>query len=179
MVRVESEQQSGAGLYNRERLQRAPTLIEDGGANLLLALATDRLSREQLHIGVILDRVLRVGASLQFVHEDFENSEVGQFVLSARTFASELHSAKIPEATQRGRRERVANGKPLAGNRPLFGYRWVDQGKLRLELEPVNADVVRSIFDTALMGARCGASPRACTSVASPALPAAYAGRQP
>jgi site-specific DNA recombinase len=151
-VHVESEQHSGADLHDREGLQRALTLIEDGGADMLLALATDRLSREQLHIGVILDRVLRVGASLQFVHEDFENSEVGKFILSARTFAAEMHLAKIREATQRGRRERVASGKPLAGSRPSYGYRWVDPGKSRLELEPVNASVVRSIFDMALDG---------------------------
>ena len=61
VVHVESEQHSGADLHDREGLQRALTLIEDGGADVLLALATDRLSREQLHIGVILDRVLRVG----------------------------------------------------------------------------------------------------------------------
>jgi site-specific DNA recombinase len=67
VAHVESEQHSGADLHDREGLQRALTLIEDGGADVLLALATDRLSREQLHIGVILDRVLRVGASLQFV----------------------------------------------------------------------------------------------------------------
>jgi site-specific DNA recombinase len=152
VVHVESEQHSGADLHDREGLQRALTLIEDGGADVLLALATDRLSREQLHIGVILDRVLRVGASLQFVQEDFDNSEVGKFILSARTFAAELHLAKIREATQRGGRERVASGKPLTGNRPSCGYRWGDHGKSRLELEPVNAGVVRSIFDMALEG---------------------------
>src|SRR5829696_7842786 len=54
VVHVESEQHSGADLHDREGLQRALTLIEDGGADILLALATDRLSREQLHIGVIL-----------------------------------------------------------------------------------------------------------------------------
>jgi site-specific DNA recombinase len=101
---------------------------------------------------VILDRVLRIGASLQFVHEDFENSEVGKFILSARTFAAEMHLAKIREATQRGRRERVASGKPLAGNRPSYGYRWVDASKAHLELEPISAAVVRSIFDLALEG---------------------------
>ncbi len=152
VVHVESEQHNGSDLYDREGLQRALTLIADGGADVLLALATDRLSREQLHIAVILDRVLRMGASLQFVHEDFENSEVGKFILSARTFAAEMHLAKIREATQRGRRERVASGKPLAGNRPSYGYRWADLGKSHLELEPVNAAVVRSIFDMALEG---------------------------
>jgi site-specific DNA recombinase len=104
VVAVESEQHSGADLHGREGLQRALALIENGGADILLAFATDRLSREQLHIGVILDRVLRVGASLQFVTEDFENSPTGKFLLSARTFAAELELAKIGERTQRGRR---------------------------------------------------------------------------
>jgi site-specific DNA recombinase len=104
VVAVESEWHSGADLHGREGLQRALALIENGGADILLAFATDRLSREQLHIGVILDRVLRAVASLQFVTEDFENSPTGKFLLSARTFAAELELAKIGERTQRGRR---------------------------------------------------------------------------
>ena len=89
-----------------------------------------------------------------------------------------MHLAKIREATQRGRRERVASGKPLTGNRPSYGYRWADQGKSRLELEPVNAGVVRSIFDMALEGAPYAASPPACMSVKSPVLPGARAGHR-
>ena len=154
---MESEQHSGAALVDRDGLQRVLSMIEAGEADVLLAHASDRLSREQLHIGVILDRVLRAGASLQFATEDFENSPVGKCLLSARTFAAELELAKIGERTQRGRRARVAAGKPLAGRKPPFGYRWLDPekkkgGKTRLVINPDEAPAVRLVFDLALQG---------------------------
>lgn len=151
IVGFEQEQHSGADLHGREGLQRALRLLEDGTADVLLAYATDRLSREQLHIGVILDRVLRADASLQFVTEDFENSPVGKFLLSARTFAAELELAKIAERTQRGRRARVASGKPLASPRPPYGYQWNDD-KSGYLLDPLTAPIAREIFDWALQG---------------------------
>lgn len=153
VIAVEQEQHSGADLHGREGLQRALALIENGGADVLLALASDRLSREQLHIGVILDRVLRAGASMQFASEDFEATPVGKFLLSARTFAAELELAKIGERTQRGRRARVASGKPIPGSHPPFGYRWVDAEKTRLTLNPETAPLVRGMFQQALSGA--------------------------
>jgi site-specific DNA recombinase len=157
VVAVESEQHSGAALVDREGLQRALSMIEVGEADVLLAHASDRLSREQLHIGVILDRVLRASASLQFATEDFENSPVGKFLLSARTFAAELELAKIGERTQRGRRARVAAGKPLAGPKAPFGYHWLDPerkrgNKTRLVADPDTAPIVRLVFDLALAG---------------------------
>ena len=151
VVAVESESTRGADLHGREGLQRALTLIEHGGADVLLAYATDRLSREQLHIGVILDRVLRAGASLQFATEDFENSPVGKFLLSARTFAAELELAKIAERTGRGRRARVASGKPIVGSHPAYGYQW-NSDKTRYLIDPETAPVVRLVFDWALAG---------------------------
>ena len=151
VVGCEQEQHSGADLQGREGLQRALRLLEDGAADVLLAYSTDRLSREQLHIGVILDRVLRAGASLQFVTEDFENSPVGKFLLSARTFAAELELAKITERTQRGRRARVASGKPLVSPRAPYGYQW-NEDKSGYVLDPATAPIVRQIFDWALEG---------------------------
>jgi site-specific DNA recombinase len=151
IVAIELEQHSGADLQGREGLQRVLRLLEDGAADVLLAYSTDRLSREQLHIGVILDRVLRAGASLQFVTEDFENSPVGKFLLSARTFAAELELAKIAERTQRGRRARVTSGKPLVSPRAPYGYHW-NHDKSGYVLDPLTAPIVREIFDWALQG---------------------------
>lgn len=157
VVAVESEQHSGLDLHGRVGLQRALSLIEEGGADVLLAYDPDRLSREQLHIGLILDRVIRADAVLQFATVDFENSPVGKFLLSARTFASELEIAKIGERTQRGRHARVSNGQPIPGGKPPFGYRWVDAdakrgGKSKLECDPDEATTVRLIFDLFLDG---------------------------
>ena len=67
----------------------------------------------------------------------------------------ELHAAaeraKIRERTQRGRRARVASGKPIAGPRPAYGYVWnADKSRYLLDRRP--RPVVRLIFDWALDG---------------------------
>src|SRR5215207_2284967 len=153
VVAVEREQHSAADLHGREGLQRALTLIEQGGADVLLSYATDRLSREQMHVGVILDRVLRAGGSLQFVTEDFENSATGKFLLQVRTFAAELEREKIAERTARGRAARTASGKYLPGQKAPYGFRWAPDtdrhGKLlkaQLIEDPETAPFVRRIF---------------------------------
>ena len=153
VIAVESEQHSGADYAGRVGLQRALGRIEDGSANVLLAYATDRLSREQMHVGVILDRVLRAGGSLQFVSEDFENSATGKLLLQVRTFAAELEREKIAERFARGKAARTASGKYLPGQKAPYGFRWTPDtdrhGKLikaRLFEDPETAPVVRRIF---------------------------------
>jgi site-specific DNA recombinase len=153
VIAVEQEQHSGADYAGRRGLQRALKLIEDGNATVLLAYATDRLSREQMHVGVILDRVLRAGGSLQFVTEDFENSATGKLLLQVRTFAAELEREKIAERTTRGRVARTASGKYLPGQKAPYGFRWAPDtdrhGKLlkaQLIDDPETAPVVRRIF---------------------------------
>ena len=120
--------------------------------DVILAYALDRLSRTQVDTAILIDRIESTGASLALVTEDFEKSATGTFLRGAKAFAAELEREKIAERTQRGRRARVSSGKPLAGNRPSYGYRWADAAKSHLELDPINADVVRRIFDMALDG---------------------------
>jgi site-specific DNA recombinase len=64
---------------------------------------------------------------------------------------AELEREKIAERTQRGRRARVASGKPIAGPRPAYGYTW-SADKTRYLIDPATAPVVRIIFDWALGG---------------------------
>ena len=127
-------------------------MIERSEADVLLAHSLDRLSRHQIDVAVIVDRIEAAHGELALVTEDFENSPVGTFIRSARAFAAEVELAKITERTARGRRARLDSGKPLAGRRPAFGYIWADEEKSRLELNPDTAPIVRSIFDRYLNG---------------------------
>jgi len=120
--------------------------------DVVLAYALDRLSRSQVDTAILIDRMESAGASLQLVTEDFEKSATGTFLRGAKAFAAELEREKIAERTQRGRRARVASGKPLVGHRPPYGYRWADDEKTRLALDPETAPVVRLLFDWALTG---------------------------
>lgn len=151
VVALEQDVASGAN-RNRPALERALTMIERGEANVLLAHALDRISRHQIDVAVIVDRVEAAHAMLTLVTEDFEATPVGTFIRSARAFAAEVELAKIGERTARGRRARLDSGKPLAGRRPIYGYVWADAEKSRLAINPDTALVVREIFDRYLVG---------------------------
>jgi DNA invertase Pin-like site-specific DNA recombinase len=90
--------------------------------DVVLAYALDRLSRSQIDTAILIDRIEAAGASLRLVTEDFEQSATGTFLRNAKAFVAELEREKIAERTQRGRRARVASGKPLVGQRPPYGY---------------------------------------------------------
>jgi site-specific DNA recombinase len=57
------------------------------------------------------------------------------------------------ERTGRGRRARVEAGKPLAGSsHARYGYRWRDDEKSGMDLDPTTAPVVQRIYSMALDG---------------------------
>jgi site-specific DNA recombinase len=138
------------GDRHRPELDAALSRLESG--DTLLCYALDRLSRSQVDTAILVDRIESAGASLALVTEDFEKSATGTFLRGAKAFAAELEREKIAERTQRGRRARIAAGKPFAGGKAPFGYLWVDDAKTRLMLDPLTAPVVRDIFDMALSG---------------------------
>ena len=80
---------------------------------LLILLGPKTLSRQkyQIHVGVLLDDIEKVGATLEFVTEDFENTPVGRLILNVRAFAGEVEREKIAERTMRGKIERARSGK--------------------------------------------------------------------
>src|SRR5215213_4333692 len=118
----------------------------------VLAYALDRLSRSQVDTAIIIDRIEGAGATLALCTEDFERSATGTFLRNAKAFVAELEREKIKERTGRGRRERVASGKPIPGGKPPYGLTWANDEKTRLKHNPDTAPVVRSIFNQALAG---------------------------
>jgi site-specific DNA recombinase len=121
--------------------------------DVVLAYALDRLSRSQIHTALLVDRIESAGASLALVTEDFEQSATGTFLRGAKSLVAELEREKIAERTQRGRRARVASGKPIAGGKPPFGYRWANEVKTHYLIDPEEAQVVHMVFDMAAWGA--------------------------
>ncbi len=145
---VAREVWSGA---DRHRPELDPVLDRLGSGDMLLCYALDRLSRSQVDTAILVDRVESAGASLALVTEDFEKSATGTFLRGAKAFAAELEREKIAERTQRGKRARVASGKPIVSPKPAYGYHW-NGDKTGYVLDPETAPVVRLIFDWALAG---------------------------
>jgi site-specific DNA recombinase len=120
-------------------------------SDVVVCYALDRLSRSQVDTAILIDRIEGAGATLQLVTEDFEQSATGTFLRNAKAFVAELEREKIAERTQRGRRARVADGKPLVTKRPPYGYDW-NGDKSAYVIDPATAPIVRMIFDAYLDG---------------------------
>ncbi|MDP9358529.1 MAG: recombinase family protein [Chloroflexota bacterium] len=161
VVKVCREVHTGAELFGRPQLTRLREVIRAGEADILLCHALDRLSRKQTHVAIVAEECESADGRLAFVTEDFEQGPVGTFIRGAKAFAAELEREKILERTMRGRRRRVEGGRPLPGLKPLYGYRWSDETRSRLELDPVTAAVVQRIFRDVAAGATIRAIARA------------------
>jgi site-specific DNA recombinase len=138
-------------LHERPRLTALREAIRDGALDVVVCYAVDRLTRNQAHMYILVDEFERRGVRLEFVTEQFEDTAVGKFILSAKTFAAELEREKIIERTYRGTIARARAGKPLAGPHPPYGYRW-NGDKSAYEVDPIAAPVVRRIFREATAG---------------------------
>jgi site-specific DNA recombinase len=147
-VVVESIKDTASG-SNLERpgIDRVRQLLGQGVVDVVLAYAVDRLSRSQIHTAVLLDDIEKVGATLEFVTEDFENTPVGRLILNVRAFAGEVEREKIAERTMRGKLERARAGKlPQGTGKGCYGYHY-DRETGRRTLMPEQSTVVKRIFD--------------------------------
>jgi len=127
---------SGSTL-DRPGIERMRLLIRQGAVDVVVAYAVDRLSRNQNHIGVLLDEVEQGGAQLQFVTESFEDTAIDRFILAARGFIGEVEREKITERTSRGKAERARSGKiPQGPARVVTGIPTIRKQALGQLLRP-------------------------------------------
>jgi site-specific DNA recombinase len=149
---VHREVFTASELWQRPQLSLLREAIRGRAVAAVICYALDRLSRKQTHLAILVDECERAGVALLFVTEEFERSAVGDFIRSAKAFAAELEREKIAERTRRGLHSRSRSGKPVVGCRALYGYRWADEKKSRLILDPHTAPTVRRIFAEVVKG---------------------------
>src|SRR5215217_3402798 len=88
---------TGAQYRERPGLSALREQVRAGAVDVVLAYALDRLSRNQAHLAILAEEVEDHGGRLEFVTEDFEDSAVGKFIRSAKSFAAEVEREKIGE----------------------------------------------------------------------------------
>src|SRR5215210_5119177 len=144
---VDSVRDAASGFsLDRPGIERVRQLLRAGAVDVVLAYAVDRLSRNQNHIGVLVDEIQQAGARLEFVTERFEDTAVGRFILAARAFVGEVEREKMGERTTRGKLERARSGRiPQAYGLGCYGYVY-SRATGQREIEPYEAEVVRRIF---------------------------------
>jgi site-specific DNA recombinase len=120
--------------------------------DIFLAYTPDRLSRHQKHPHILEWMIEERGARLAYVTQETARTEEEVLLGNVTNYTSAAERAKIRERTQRGRRARITNGKPIPGSKPPYGLAWADAEKTRLVHDPDTCQIARQIFDWALEG---------------------------
>ncbi len=137
---------SGTELFDRPELTRLRERIRHGEIDVVIAYALDRLSRDPVHVGVILSEADHHHVAVHFVTEPLDDSPEGQLIRFVRGYAAKVEHMKILERTTRGKKARAAAGKLLPGCKPLYGYEWVDATKSAYRVDPLTGPTVQRIF---------------------------------
>ncbi|MBQ7516378.1 MAG: recombinase family protein [Schwartzia sp.] len=141
---------SGSNM-ERPALQRLFGCIQGGSIDCVLVYKLDRLSRSQkdtLHI--IEDIFLKNGVAFVSMLENFDTaSPFGRAMIGILSVFAQLEREQIKERTAMGRVERAKSGLWHGGGWKPFGYDYTDG---RLVVNPVEAVVVREVYDEFLSG---------------------------
>jgi site-specific DNA recombinase len=140
---------------DRSGLDMTRHLVREGRVDVVVAHKQERLSRSQTDTGILYREFSEAGVRIWTVMEGtFDDTPTGQFLRQVYAFAAELDRAQRKEATSRGAREKVRNGKILgAGATPAYGYDWIfaekpngKRTKVAYTVNEPEADVVRGIY---------------------------------
>jgi DNA invertase Pin-like site-specific DNA recombinase len=142
---------SGFDLHERPGMARLRALVAAGAVDAVVTYAVDRLTRNQMHLGVLLDEAERHDVRLEAVSEPLDQSAMGQFILAARAFTAEVEREKIRERSMRGKNARLAEGRLPTWTCDLYGYRTDRERAVRIVRED-EAEVVRFIFGAVVEG---------------------------
>lgn len=114
------ETYSGLSL-ERPELNKLREWVRQGQVKAVVSYSCDRLSRDGLHLLLVVDEIEKAGAKVVFVTEPHEGTPEGQLLTYVRGWASKLEALRIKERTIRGRKQRARNGRIPSGG-ALYGY---------------------------------------------------------
>lgn len=141
-----SDTWTGSQYRERPGLSEIRKRVRAGEVDVVLCYALDRFSRDQTHTAVLIDELEHRGARLELVTEQFDDTSTGRLIRSVQSFVGEMEREKIAERTTRGKKARLQSGKLLPNGKPLYGYRWRDDDRGRLQIYDPEARIVRRIY---------------------------------
>ena len=80
------EVHTGTQLWERSHLTALREAVRQGQVQTVIADATDRLSRDPVHLGVILSEAEYYGACVEFVSEPLDDTPEGQLIRFVRRY---------------------------------------------------------------------------------------------
>jgi DNA invertase Pin-like site-specific DNA recombinase len=134
------------GFQYRER--KKLTLLRErylsGKTQGVVVRTFDRLSRKEVHFGILLEEMEHNNVQLHCVKEVLEDSLIGRITRLFLGFLAEWEWEKIRERTTTGRINKANAGKLASGKNPRYGWKWHDPNlKDYLVLDPKPAAVIR------------------------------------
>lgn len=136
---------SGADLFGRPQMTELRQSMRRRDIGIIVAYALDRLSRKQVHQGLIYAEAEHAGVPIELVTEKLEDTPEGRLLLSVKGYAAEVEREKIRERSLRGKRTRIENGKLPNFGAELYGYRR-DKAQGVRRIEPGEASIVVRVF---------------------------------
>jgi site-specific DNA recombinase len=156
------ERHSAEEYYERPELTRLRTDAKARRFAIVAVHSVERLSRDAIHLGIIMEELERYGVKVHFVTEPIDDdSPDGQLVRFVRSYAGKIENERKKERQLRAVRERARLGKIIPGARPTYGYQWGPEvypkghpksghlTKERLVRDDVTAPTVVRMFDEA------------------------------
>ena len=148
---VFAETFSGIELWDRPKLTLMRNAIRAREIDRVVCYAIDRLSRDPVHLGVILSEAEHAGVPVEFVSEPMDDSPEGQLIRFVRGYAAKVEHMKIRERSVRGKKARAQSGKIWGSGHELYGYRR-DKDRGVREIYDQEAAIVRELFEAASRG---------------------------
>ena len=145
------ERWTGAEL-DRPMLNQVRQAARAGLLDALFVYVPDRLSREPVHLLMLLDEFQKCGVSLHFVEGISDSTPEGQLLMHVQGYAAQRERAQIAERAMRGKEAVARSGRlPNGTNTGLFGYDYDRVRKVRTVNE-IEAAAVRLMFQLASEG---------------------------
>jgi site-specific DNA recombinase len=153
------DKHSGEELHERPGLTALREAAKRREFSHLYVHSTDRLSRDAIHLGIVLEEMERAAVTVKFVTEPLDDSDEGQVMRFLKGWSGKIDNAKRREAAMRAKRARAERGRPIPGHKPPYGYRWAEirdkDGKLlreRLEPDAATWPTIKRIWHEAAAG---------------------------
>ncbi len=113
---------------------------------------SDRLSRDPLHLLVLIQEFQDAGVLLEFVDGQLEDTPEGRLVLYVQGYAAQKERRQIAERTMRGKEAVARSGRLSCGTGAgMYGYDYDPIAKTRT-INEEQAAIVRLMFQMAFDG---------------------------
>ena len=121
---VHRETYSGYVYREREKLSLMRERYQSGKIQGVVVRTFDRLSRKEVHFGILIEEMEHLGVQLHCVKEVLEDTLMGRLTRLFLGFMAEWEWEKIRERTTTGRINKAKEGKIMGGHKPPYGWQW-------------------------------------------------------